>query len=1044
MENVDPQLAALNKQNIDADKSAKRRRVQDRFEKWSRPQVKKVEGAITFMQVDVDYYTDAPHPKFCCAKNNKVPIIRMFGVNEEGNSVMAHIHGFMPYFFVPCPNGFTDKRIFEASLERQLQTASNDKKLQHMVLSVEVHEKSTLFQWQGGTHTLFFRVELAVPQLVSLARTICERGFELIENRGSFMGSTTYETNIPFALRFMVDRKIPGGGWVEIMNEYEVRADLRKKSHCQIEIDTHYNQIMTQDWMKIAPVRVLSFDIECYNQEGKGFPVAQKNPVIQIAAYVKEHGREEHVMKGIWVLDSCADIAGADVFSFEQESDLLLSFRDFWERVDPDLITGYNIGNFDLPYLLERAETLGVRQFSQLSRLRDVPTRIRENTFNGKETKEISIDGRVQFDMMIVIQREHKLRSYSLNAVSAHFLGDQKEDVHYSMIGELHKTSAETRRRLALYCIKDALLPVSLFDRLLCLYNYIEMARVTGTPINYLLNRGQMIKVTSQLLRKAQEHDYLLPTLKVQASDDKFEGATVLEPMCGFYKDPITTLDFASLYPSIMMAHNLCYCTLVPPEKVNSMNPDDLTKTPSGNHFVKTKVRRGLLPMILDELLSARKRAKKAMKEATDPMTKDVLNGRQLALKVSANSVYGYTGATVGQMPCLEISTSVTSFGRQMIDHTKKLVEEKFCIQNGYAHDTVVVYGDTDSVFVKFGTNSVEEAMRLGVEAAQMVSETFIHPIKLEFEKVYFPYLLLNKKRYAGLYWTKPENYDYLDTKGIETVRRDNCALVQQVVDTVLRKILIDKSIPGAIDYIKGIISQLLQNNIDLSMLVISKSLGKGGDASDYKNENVAHVQLAKKMAKRDPSTAPGAGDRVPYVIVTGAKNQKQYERAEDPLYVLQNDLSVDAGHYIEHQLHQPLMRIFENILPDAESILFAGDHTRKVSQVSSASSAMSKFIKKSIRCMGCKAVIKSGCLCQHCAESKGLEVIDEKVQEVRAKEQEYARLWTQCQRCQGSQHEEVICSNRDCDIFYRRAKVRHDLEHAMEALSKLGLQDAW
>jgi len=338
----------------------------------------------------------------------------------------------------------------------------------------------------------------------------------------------------------------------------------------------------------------------------------------------------------------------------------------------------------------------------------------------------------------------------------------------------------------------------------------------------------------------------------------------------------------------------------------------------------------------------------------------------------------------------------------------------------------------------------VEEAMKLGVEAAEMVSETFLHPIKLEFEKVYFPYLLLNKKRYAGLYWTKPEKHDYLDTKGIETVRRDNCALVQQVVDTVLRKILIDKSIPDAIDYVKGIIAQLLQNNIDLSMLVISKSLGKGANAEDYKNQNVAHVQLAQKMAKRDPSTAPGAGDRVPYVIVAGSKDSKQYEKAEDPLYVLQNDLNVDAKHYIEHQLHQPLMRIFEPIMPDAESILFAGDHTRKVSNVASSSSAMSKFIKKSVRCMGCKAVIPSGCLCKHCAETKGAEVIDEKVQEVRAKEQEYGRLWTQCQRCQGSLHQEVICSNRDCDIFYRRAKVRRDVDLAMQSLSALQLQDSW
>merc|ERR1719197_1482376 len=141
-----------------------------------------------------------------------------------------------------------------------------------------------------------------------------------------------------------------------------------------------------------------------------------------------------------------------------------------------------------------------------------------------------------------------------------------------------------------------------------------------------------------------------------------------------------------------------------------------------------------------------------------------------------------------------------------MIDHTKKLVEEKYCIQNGYEADAQVVYGDTDSVFIKFGTKSIEEAMRLGNEAADDVSKTFLRPIKLEFEKVYCPYLLLNKKRYAGLYFTRPETYDKLDTKGIETVRRDNCALVRIVVETVLNKILIEKSIEGATEYVQNII----------------------------------------------------------------------------------------------------------------------------------------------------------------------------------------------------------------------------------------------
>merc|ERR1719433_1003810 len=216
--------------------------------------------------------------------------------------------------------------------------------------------------------------------------------------------------------------------------------------------------------------------------------------------------------------------------------------------------------------------------FCRLGRMKNQRSRKRINTIAGREVVEIDFDGRVVFDMMVVIQKEQKLSSYSLNAVSAEFLGEQKEDVHYSMMGDLFTTSAETRRRLAVYCLKDAYLPMQLLEKLLCMYNYVEMARVTGTPINFLLNRGQMIKVTSQLLRKAREHGFIMPTIKSQGSDDKYEGATVLEPITGFYDKPIATLDFASLYPSIMMAHNLCYTTLMRQDQVANLPAEQYTK----------------------------------------------------------------------------------------------------------------------------------------------------------------------------------------------------------------------------------------------------------------------------------------------------------------------------------------------------------------------------------------------------------------------------------------------------------------------------------
>jgi len=741
------------------------------------------QGPLPVMQVDMDYYTAAPDMRFPNRENalkpdTVAPVLRMYGITEAGYSMLAHIHGFEPYFYVECPKNLEQQTdVFRQTLEELLagSGAIRDKAVP-FVRKVELVQRSTLMRWQGSNeHSLFLCVTVAVPGLVATCRRMIEAGFPLKDNKGFFQPSTSYETNIPFALRFMVDQSLQGGGWVTV-EQAICRPAGQCVSSCQLEIDMHYTSLKPVELIKIAPLRIFSFDIECFNPEGKGFPKAETSPVIQIAVYLKQHGTEDPLTHAIWTLNTCNDIAGAQVYAFETEEELLLSFRQFLQDTDPDIITGYNIINFDLPYLLDRAETKKISfDFNKLGRLSNDRCRKRVNNFNGRESIEINIDGRVQFDMLTVIQKEQKLSSYSLNAVSAEFLGEQKEDVHHSMIGSLFLESAETRRRLAIYCLKDAYLPMRLMDKLLCLYNYVEMARVTGTPINFLLNRGQMIKVQSQILRKARMVGFVMPTQKSEASTDKFEGATVLDPITGYYPQPIATLDFASLYPSIMMAHNLCYCTLLKPEQVKTLPSEDYTQTPTGCYFLKSSKRRGLLPMILEELLAARKRAKKAMAEAEDPLTKSVLNGRQLALKISANSVYGFTGATVGVLPCLDISSSVTGFGRTMIDHTKNMVEAKYTIENGYAHNAQVIYGDTDSVMVKFGVDSVAEAMKLGQEAADMVSETFLKPIKLEFEKVYCPYLLMNKKRYAGLYWTRPEAYDKLDAKGIETVRRDNC-----------------------------------------------------------------------------------------------------------------------------------------------------------------------------------------------------------------------------------------------------------------------------
>jgi DNA polymerase delta subunit 1 len=746
------------------------------------------------------------------------------------------------------------------------------------------------------------------------------------------------------------------------------------------------------------------------------------------------------------------------------EDKLVLNPFPFAIRSDPDIITGYNVQNFDIPYLLDRADTLDkakkrIKGFRQWGRIKTSMAKMRETMFQSsaygrRANMETTIEGRVIFDMLPYMQRNHKLSSYSLNSVCAEFLGQQKEDVHHSIISDLQNGSDEDRHRLAVYCLKDALLPLRLMEKMSVLVNYVEMARVTGVPVSFLIARGQQIKVFSMILRKCRKEKLLVPTLHKSggpASDSVgYEGATVLDPIKAYYEVPIATLDFASLYPSIMQAYNLCYSTLVSPADVKKLDPGLYKKSENGNVFVHSTVKKGILPTILEELLSARKRAKKDMKNAPTEFERAVQNGRQLALKVSANSVYGFTGATVGQLPCLAIASSVTSYGRQLLEKTREFVEEKYTKANGYEHDAQVVYGDTDSVMIKFGPKTVQDTFPLALEAAEECTKIFPKPIFLEFEKVYFPYLLMNKKRYAGLMWTEVDKYDKMDTKGLETVRRDNCALVREVIQTSLDKILIGQDVPGAIEYVKSQIADLLQNKMDISRLVITKSLNKGaeyalglgGKKEDYKVKQ-AHVELAARMRKRDPGSAPQMGDRVPYVIIAGAKGASNFEKAEDPIYVLENNLPIDCKWYLTNQLSKPLTRIFEPIIDDVEKSLLQGDHTRKIfiPTPSARKGSLTMFAVKKATCLGCKVLIdpKAGYLCKHCLPREA-EIYLSKLEVLHEAELRYAELWAAAQRIHGTVHSDIMCTGDGCACqFYRRKKVQADIRMAQDVLNKFG-----
>ncbi|CAN6567191.1 unnamed protein product [Malus baccata var. baccata] len=691
------------------------------------------------------------------------------------------------------------------------------------------------------------------------------------------------------------------------------------------------------EFSKMAPFRILSFDIECAGRKGH-FPEPNHDPVIQVANLVTMQGENQPFIRNVMTLKSCAPIVGVDVMPFDTEREVLLAWR-----------------------------------------------------YGTRESKEVTVEGRVQFDLLQAMQRDYKLSSYSLNSVSAHFLSEQKEDVHHSIISDLQNGNAETRRRLAVYCLKDAYLPQRLLDKLMYIYNYVEMARVTGVPMSFLLSRGQSIKVLSQLLRRAKQKNLLIPYVKKAGSEQgTYEGATVK--------------------PEVVHKLN------IPPECVN--------KTPSGETFVKSNLQKGIHPEILEELLAARKRAKADLKlhyfyyvfngfcrlfwkEKQYPLEKAVLDGRQLALKCQFCiwAYWSHCRPITMFRDIIKCHQLWYVSNRIMIEHTKNIVKDKFTTLKGYEHNVEVIYGDTDSVMVQFGVPTVEAAMNLGEKLLNT------SPIKLEFEKVYYPYLLISKKRYAGLLWTNPGKFDKMDTKEIETVRRDNCLLVKNLVNECLHKILIDRDIPGAIQYVKNTISDLLMNRMDLSLLDITK---------------------------RDAATAPNVGDRVPYVIIKAAKGAKAYEKSEDPIYVLENNIPIDPQYYLEKKISKPLLRIFEPILKNASKELLHGSHRRSISISTPANSGIMRFAKKQLTCVDCKALLSKAdrTLCSHC-KGREAELYCKTVAHVSELETLFGRLWTQCQECQGSLHQDVLCTSRDCPIFYRRKKAQKDMAEAKVQLDR-------
>ena len=505
-----------------------------------------------------------------------------------------------------------------------------------------------------------------------------------------------------------------------------------------------------------------------------------------------------------------------------------------------------------------------------------------------------------------------------------------KDDIHPADIFRLHDGNAADRGTVAKYCIQDCDLVLTLMATLDTFVNARGMADVCFVPFQYLFLRGQGIKIFSRVAYEASKRNQIISTQESFEGNTAYEGAIVISPKIGMYLDtPIAVLDFNSLYPSSMIGENLSPDTLI---CVKTYNEDgklishEGMKDTKGLEFneVSYDIKEGdvitgkckclyirptddnplsigLIPTSLDIMLKKRKEARKKMEDPTvDDAQKSVYNGLQLAYKVVANSIYGQMGSKTSPIRKICVAACTTAVGRRQLLFAKSTVETEFGAE--------VVYGDTDSIFIKFSGKTLVESINLAKESADMITARCRHrAFVIGYEKTFYPFILFCRKRYVGMKYEEDPTKCYRASMGIVLRRRDNAPVVKDVYGGALDILLKDKDVKKAANFVKEMLIRVVRGDFPIDKFAITKQL-----RDDYKDPTrIAHRVLADRMTSRDPGNAPNVGDRLKFVYIQTTDKRLQGDKIENIEYVKEKKLSIDTMHYVTNQIQNPVAQLF-------------------------------------------------------------------------------------------------------------------------------------
>ncbi|MCO6041199.1 DNA-directed DNA polymerase [Thermococcus alcaliphilus] len=640
-----------------------------------------------------------------------------------------------------------------------------------------------------------------------------------------------YEYDIPFAKRYLIDK-----GLIPMEGDEELK--------------------------------LFAFDIETFYHEGDEFG---KGEIIMIS-YADEEEARVITWKNI-------DLPYVDVVSNERE--MIKRFVQVVKEKDPDVIITYNGDNFDLPYLIKRAEKLGVRLVLGRDKEHPEPKIQRMG-----DSFAVEIKGRIHFDLFPVVRRTINLPTYTLEAVYEAVLGKTKSKLGAEEIAAIWETE-ESMKKLAQYSMEDARATYELGKEFFPME--AELAKLIGQSVWDVSRSSTGNLVEWYLLRVAYARNELAPNKPDEEEYKRrlrttYLGGYVKEPEKGLWEN-IIYLDFRSLYPSIIVTHNVSPDTL---EKEGCKNYDVAPIV--GYRFCKDFP--GFIPSILGDLIAMRQDIKKKMKATIDPIEKKMLDYRQRAVKLLANSYYGYMGYPKARWYSKECAESVTAWGRHYIEMTIREIEEKFGFK--------VLYADTDGFYATIPGEKPEIIKKKAKEFLNYINSKLPGLLELEYEGFYLRGFFVTKKRYAVI-----DEEGRITTRGLEVVRRDWSEIAKETQAKVLEAILKEGSVEKAVEIVRDVVEKIAKYRVPLEKLVIHEQITR--DLKDYKAIG-PHVAIAKRLAARGIKVKPGT--IISYIVLKGSG------KISDRVILLTEydprKHRYDPDYYIENQVLPAVLRILE------------------------------------------------------------------------------------------------------------------------------------